>query len=419
MIAALLMPSVHIVAQSAATSDPALSPSSSWLLSGSVRQQYEHFTNEEWGAAPPDRDGYLLQRYMLQIERSWGTRARGVVEMKSGIELGRAGGPRVPDEDVFDLHQGYLDLRLGVVRLRVGRQELQFGSSRLVSVRDLNVRQSFDAARATLTGGAWRVDAFTSRPVSTRKGPLDDATDRARQLWGVYAVREPRRSRNAADVYYLGFERDSARFDNAQGHEVRHSVGTRLWGTPSPVDYNIEAVAQWGSVGTSRIRAWGVASEVGYHLSLPMRPRVGLRADATSGDRDPTDATLGTFNGLFASAAYFGLIAPAGPANHVDVQPQIGLELRRTVSVNAGWLLFRRRQVGDGIYTWSGQLLRSAAGTRATFIGHSPSVTVGWVITPHVSLSGDVSAFTAGPFIRESGGGSTSTFVRTTVVYRF
>jgi flavin reductase (DIM6/NTAB) family NADH-FMN oxidoreductase RutF len=32
-----------------------------------------------------------------------------------------------------------------------------------------------------------------------------------------------------------------------------------------------------------------------------MRPRVGLRADVSSGDRDPNDATLGTFNGLFGN----------------------------------------------------------------------------------------------------------------------
>ena len=150
-----------------------------------------------------------------------------------------------------------------------------------------------------------------------------------------------------------------------------------------------------------------------------MRPRVGLRADTTSGDRDPTDAKLGTFNGLFASAAYFGLIATAGPANHLDVQPQLGLEVSHAVSMSAGWLVFWRREVADGIYTWSGQLLRSAVGTHSRFVGQSPSMTVRWIVNAHLSLSGDLSGFTAGPFIRESGVGKDSTFVRMTVAYRF
>jgi alginate export protein len=393
--------------------------SPTWVVTGGVRQQYEHFTNEEWGAAPPDPSGYLLQRYMLRVDRHIASWATATFELKSGIELGRAGGPRIPDEDVFDLHQGYVDLYRGTLNLRVGRQELQFGSSRLVSVRDLNVRQSFDAVRGTVVSEAWRVDAFASWPVTTRPDALDDATDRSRRLWGVYTVRHPRGSPHTVDVYYLGYGRDRAHFDGGQGREVRHSIGTRLSGAPGSVDYNVEAVGQWGSLEERQIRAWGVASDIGYRLSLPMRPRVGLRADTTSGDRDPTDAKLGTFNGLFASAAYFGLIATAGPANHLDVQPQLGLEVSHAVSLSAGWLVFWRREVADGIYTWSGQLLRSAVGTHSRFVGQSPSMTVRWIVNAHLSLSGDLSAFTAGPFIRESGVGKDSTFVRMTVAYRF
>jgi hypothetical protein len=419
LVTSLLVPIPGLNAQPASGVEPPLPQPPTWVVTGGVRQQYEHFRNEEWGAAPPDPSGYLLQRYMFRVERRVALWATAAIEMKSGIELGRAGGPRVPDEDVFDLHQGYVDLRLGMMNLRVGRQELQFGSSRLVSVRDLNVRQSFDAVRGTVTRGAWHLDGFASWPVTTRPEALDDSTDRSRRLWGVYGVRHQGRSSHTVDVYYLGYGRDNARFDGGRGPELRHSIGTRLSGTPGDVDYNIEAVGQWGSLGQSQIRAWGVASDMGYRLSLPMPPRLGLRADTTSGDRDPMDARLGTFNGLFASAAYFGLIATAGPANHMDVQPQLGLEVSHSVSVTAGWLVFWRRDVTDGIYTWSGQLLRSAVGTHSRFVGNSPSVTVRWTVNPHLLMSGDLSGFTAGPFIRESGAGENSTFVRTTMAYRF
>jgi hypothetical protein len=415
---AMLASTGHLAAQSTPAHEERAAPTA-WNLTGSIRQQYEHFTNEEWGDAPHDRDGYLLQRYMLRVERRWGSRVRAVVEIKTGIELGRVGGPRVPDEDLFDLHQGYVELRSGMMDLKVGRQELQFGSSRLVSVRDLNVRQSFDAARATLARRAWRIDAFGSWPVSTRSGALDDATDRTRRLWGVYAVRHSGRSGIGVDVYYLGYGRDAARFESVSGRERRHSIGTRLWGAATPIDYNVEAVGQWGAIQALRIRAWGVASDVGYRLPTAGRLRVGLRADVSSGDRDASDTMLGTFNGLFASAAYFGLIATAGPANHMDLQPQVALEVHRGMAVTVGWLVFWRREVADGLYTWSGRLLRSAAGTDATFVGQSPSVTLAWTVSPHLSISGDVAAFTAGPFIRESGGGRTSTFIRTTVAWRF
>jgi hypothetical protein len=92
----------------------------------------------------------------------------------------------------------------------------------------------------------------------------------------------------------------------------------------------------------------------------------------------------------------------------MDVQPQLGLEVSQTVAVNAGWLVFWRREIGDGIYTWSGQLLRSAAGTHSRFVGNSPSVTFRWTLNPHLTLSSDLSGFTAKPFIRESGRGEDS-----------
>jgi hypothetical protein len=94
-IAMLIVPTPRIAAQSAATVE-SVSPSSAWTVTGSVRQQYEHFTNEEWGAAPPDPSGYLLQRYMFRVDRRIAPWAMATIEMKSGVELGRAGGPAFP-----------------------------------------------------------------------------------------------------------------------------------------------------------------------------------------------------------------------------------------------------------------------------------------------------------------------------------
>ena len=70
-----------------------------WQFGGELRQQFERFANEEWGSAPPDDNGYWLQRYMMHAGAALGERVRTFVELKSGIESGRVGGPRPPDED--------------------------------------------------------------------------------------------------------------------------------------------------------------------------------------------------------------------------------------------------------------------------------------------------------------------------------
>ena len=126
---------------------------SSWLtLGGEVRQRYEYFDNFNWGKGPQDDNGYMLQRYLIHADAHIGENFRVFTQFKSGLEDGRNGGPRPTDRDEFDVHQLFADVRVPFdekdsLTLRVGRQELSFGTQRLVSVRESpNVRQSFDGA---------------------------------------------------------------------------------------------------------------------------------------------------------------------------------------------------------------------------------------------------------------------------------
>ena len=402
-------------------------PDASYLsLGGEVRQQYERFANEEWGTETADRSGYALQRYMLHADLRLRQRFRIFVQVKSGIETGRAGGPRPPDENRFDWHQAYAAVAVGRpstphgITLRVGRQELQFGSGRLVSVREgPNVRQGFDALRLLVRAETWRVDAFVSRPVSTSPRTFDDRRDQTRALWGVYAVRAAPGANRGVDLYYLGYEREQAPFDQGSGRERRRTVGARVWGRAGSIDFNTEVAAQWGTLGASRIRAWTVASDTGYRLRLGGNPRVGVRADITSGDRDRTDGILGTFNPLFPKGAYFGLIAPSGPLNHIDLHPSIEFTPKKNWTVSAGWLFLWRTQRDDGLYGVPGNLLRSGQATRGRRVGQSPGTEIVWEVTGHLSVTADVAIFSAGSFLNESPPAKTITYLGLWMTYKF
>ena len=396
-------------------------------LGGEWREQFERFDNDQWGSVPDDTSGYLLQRYMFHADVRIGQSVRGFVQVKSGLETGRASGPRPTDEDRLDLHQAFVDVSVGraaqspVLTFRVGRQEFNLGTARLVSVREApNVRQSFDAVRAILRRGLWRLDTFVSRPVTTEVGLFDDGWDASRALWGVYAVRQRRADRRSGfDLYYLGLQRDRGRFDQGAGPERRHTAGARLWGRSGRLDYNTEAAWQWGEFAGNSIRAWTAASDTGWHLDLPGRPRLGVRADITSGDSDRNDDVLGTFNALFPKGAYFGLIAPVGPYNHMDLHPQVDVSLARGWGLSANWLWFWRTEIDDGLYGVAGQLLRSGRDTRERFVGHSPGVEVTKSLAPHLTLVVQASLFTAGPFIEEMQPARDIHFIAAIATYRF
>ena len=400
-----------------------------WYLStgGEVRERYEYFHNSLWGQGPQDSDGYLLQRYMLHADLHLGTHVRLFGQLKSGLENGRTGGPRPTDEDKLDLHQAFLDGALGIyddvsLTMRAGRQEIAYGSSRLVSVREgPNVRQSFDGLRMILNAGLWRVDGFFTRPVETNPGYFDDGSDRKRALWGGYAAGPfSILPRGNIDLYYLGIRRKEAEFDQGTANELRHSVGTRLWGRIQAWDYNFEFVYQWGKFGEGRIQTWTIASDTGYTLhSALFSPRIGLKANIASGDRDPNEQDLQTFNALFPRGAYFSEASLIGPANFMDLHPSLDLHLTERVTLTTDWDFFWRQSVRDGIYGNAVNLVRSGQGSRARYIGSQPQAQAEWRANRHLTFTAVYAHFFAGPFLKETQPGKDVDYFTAWVTYKF
>jgi hypothetical protein len=122
-------------------------------LGGEIRERYEYYHDNLWGRGPQDDNGYLLQRYMVHADAHFGDYFRIFAQFKSGLEDGRIGGPRPTDRDDFDLNQAFFDARVPFAELdsltfRAGRQELAYGSSRLISAREApNVRLSYDGVK--------------------------------------------------------------------------------------------------------------------------------------------------------------------------------------------------------------------------------------------------------------------------------
>jgi len=399
-------------------------------LGGEARPYYEWFRNEDWGDAPEDRNGFLLQRYMFHADLHFGKSFRFFGQLKSGIESGRNGGPRPPDEDKLDVHQAFADLTLQShnnrsIVLRLGRQEMSFGSQRLISTREgPNVRESFDGVRLLLKESKWKIDAFVTKPVKTKLGFFDDSPDDARTFWGLYVVRPlsilP--FKGSVDLYYLGFDKKQARFDQGVGRESRHSIGTRLWNAGEAADYNFELVYQLGafqSIKAGDIRAWTFAADIGYKFRLPLKPRLGFKANATSGDKDPNDPDLETFNPLFPKGNYFGQLTLVGPLNHRDLHPDLQLTLFKNVSLIADWVFYWRQSTHDAVYGIPGNIQRTGQLSRASFVGHQPGIELTIQADRHTTFSFDIAKFMAGPFLRETPPGENTTYFAAWLTYKF
>jgi hypothetical protein len=401
-----------------------------WYVSigGEARPFYERYRNEDWGGEPQDLSGYLLQRFLLHADFHFGERVRFFGQLQSGIAMGRRGGARPSDEDKLDVLQAFVDVKWNLkqersLTLRAGRQELNYGSERLISIREgTNVRRAFDGAKLMLHAARWRVDGFVVKPVENDPGFFDDAPVSAQTFWGVYGVRPLPRLLPVGnlDLYYLGLDRRNARYDQGSARETRHTIGTRLSGERRDWDYNAELIYQFGSFGRGAIRAGGIGVDAGYRLrGVRFSPRLGFKANVTSGDRDPNDSRLGTFHPLFPRGSYFGRLASVGPLNHRDVNPTLDLTLPRGVSLTANWVFYWRQSLLDGVYSVPGNLLRTGQLSSARFIGHQPGVEINWQADRHTTFGLSYGRFLTGRFLRETPPGEDTTFFAAWMTYRF
>lgn len=394
---------------------------------GDARIRYERFDNPGFGRGLDDRNGYLLQRYLLHADLHWSGRLRFFTQLESSAVDGRRAGPRPTDENSADVNQLFAEWRAPLrgddsVTVRVGRQEVELGSAQFTSARDgLNDRLSFDGVRALGEVGDWRFHAMATRVVPTNRGAFDDASGPDATLTGFYVARTHALIPDGNAVGYANRRtRPDGIYADARGAEERITVGTRWWGRDDHWDYSLEAGAQLGRLGASDIRAWYANADNGWTLrDSPWQPRFGLRFSLGSGDGTPRDGVLGTFSPLFAATAYSGLAGLVGPSNSINLAPSLRLRLDETVTLTVGTSVFWRQSRADGIYDIASELLRAPGASDARHVGTQPTLQLAWTPTRHVTVFTTISYFRTGRFLRETPPGENVTYFTMWWAYRF
>ena len=292
------------------------------------------------------------------------------------------------------MHQGFVDFVVlkprenSSLTLRIGRQEMAFGSGRMVDLREgPNVPLSFDGFRLSWKSPGWQVDGFATRPVQNEPGIFDDPPQHDFAFWGLYATHPlGQTQRKTLDFYYLGLDLKHAVFNQGSGHEKRHTLGARVWGERGPWAYDAEAMYQFGSFGVGTINAWRVAADNWYSFSsVRWRPRIGLATDFASGDKNPANPDLQTFNSLFQSGTYSGRANVLGPDNAIRLEPSLGLFFSEHLTLSAGWGFFWRESSNDGLYGIPGNLIVPSNGVKSRYEGGRPIAQLDWQMTRHLS----------------------------------
>ena len=388
-------------------------------LGGEVRYQYQDYERTLLGVGGASRPNSMLQQRLrvsgdlnlsggLRVFAELGDNREFLAEQDTPVNRGKT-----------DVQQMFVELSTsnpayGAAQLRLGRFVMPLGSLRLVGLREgVNHRYTYDGAKVTwLTPGQSRWELFSVNPTRVDPEQFDDQRDRTQDFSGVYGARVWNPLGSQVDIFAYSMGRDRTRYTSSAGEERRHTYGVRLYGQQGRWDHDIEAALQNGRSGGQRIRAWALMTQAGYTFTgNRYTPRLGIRANAFSGDDDRNDNALGDFVApavasglLFTDANWFTA------TNMVNIAPVLSLKFSPAVKaeINIDYLI--RQSTDDGIYyvPASGPIAPTQGSAR--HIATNYNFILDWRINRFATVHGMYTRASAGRALEDIGGTSSDYF---------
>jgi hypothetical protein len=391
-----------------------------WLLSigGEERVRYQH---EEAGYLRffnGDND-YTLLRSRVYTDLWF----RDIFRVYAEFYDARVSGEDLPPNPTDVNHSDFLNLlaELKIFELqdhpgyvRVGRQELLYGSQRLISPLDwANTRRTFQGVKAYWHGDCWDVDAFWVQPVIVNSTHFD-TPDSGREFMGVWTTYRPRKG-TTLDTYFLHF--DNSRPANsaplggrggAMGGFSVNTLGSRYAGDWNHFLWDFEGMYQFGEWVNEGDAAGAVTTSVGYQFAdVPMDPEFWFGWDYASGDYHPgTGPQHGTFNQLFPFGHYyFGYLDLVGRQNITDLNFQFDFYPTKWIVTALQYHMFRLDSARDALYNAGGTAIRrDPTGRAGTDVGDEIDFTTNFHLSQHQDILLGWSKLFAGQFIEHSAG---------------
>jgi hypothetical protein len=191
-------------------------------------------------------------------------------------------------------------------------------------------------------------------------------------------------------------------------------------GSGSRLELNYDAIFQWGSFRDAEIRAWAFSTETGYRFAgMPWKPRLALRFDIASGDKDPDNPSLQSFNPLFPGNSYAGAVGLLGPTNLTDLTPSITFTVLGNLIMGVEAPSYWRTSTADGVYATDLRVLLPADIGGGKYVGTNPAFIIVWQATRHIQLQGAVTRFLSSDFLKNTFVAGGFGFYSATFKYRF
>jgi hypothetical protein len=376
--------------------------------------------NEVNGRLTGANDNYQLLRTRVYADLWYQDRVRLYVEYIDAEIFNNHLPPRPIDVNKSDLLNAFIDVKLleldgAPVYLRGGRQELCFGSQRLISPLDwANTLRTFEGVQLFRYTEKFDASAFWTQPVIIDPTRFDSVDDR-QNFSGAWFTYRPVKGQ-AIDLYYLDLDNANHNVlgqfvgrSRVQGSFNTSTFGARYAGNQGDLLFDFEGMYQFGPWSNQNTSAAAYTTDVGWNFSkLPATPQFWVGYDFASGDHNPgTTDTHGTFNQLFPFGHYyFGFLDLVGRMNIEDVNFQAVAWPAKWITCCAQFHMFRLDSPRDALYGPANQVFRvDPTGRAGRDVGNELDLWTNFHLTQNQDLWVGYSKLYQGSFLKKTGFG--------------
>ncbi len=396
-------------------------------LGGEVREQLQWYNNINFGDGPSTyvktTTWQLWHRIMAHANLDLSQKLRIFMQLSSTYRFLNPN-PLVPeiDQNKLSVHQAFLDYSIGTrFMVRTGRQEISYGSHRLITFREgPNTRLTFDAAVFKYLNRKRKIDVFVICPVISRKAVFDDQHFKDVTL-GFYGI-EKLNKKLSVDYYFMHFHSKRRRYNFVTGTENRQVSGFRLSTANQKMNYEIEFTYQFGKFNQLAISAYGLSADLHYNIPGKKNIVFGFAGNYMTGDKNINDKKLNTYNLLYSKPQY-GLTAPIGATNMITASPYIKISPVRNYNMYVSTTLMWRQSTQDGTYNPGAVQVRPTPEYQQRCsekqLGTLVVMESNYTINPNLSLAVDASKFFAGNYVHKTGDGKDITYLSFKASFKF
>ena len=349
-------------------------------------------------------DDFLLRRNRLYADLHFNQDIRLFGEMIDADSSFETFAPRPIEVNRFDMLNLFVDVNLlstgsADYTARMGRQELMFGSQRVVSPLDWsNTRRKFDGVRVMRRSDNLSIDSFWTHPVRVNDNRFD-ASSRDEEFMGVY-LSDSSLQQSTTDFYALRYLNGN----NANDFQV-NTLGVRNQGESGEYLWDIEAAIQFGDNTDQSSRSAGAfTAGLGRKFSdAKWSPTLWLYYDWASGDDE-----AGSGNGydhLFPLAhKYNGFMDLFGRRNLEDVNVLLTVAPTKKLKLLAWYHYFFLENKNDTPYSVVMTPFNASNAPGSADLGHEIDFLATWNFTSRNDLALGFSHFFAGDYYRTTAG---------------